>query len=166
MTEASLRQSQNLRFLLGATHFFFSDNSRYLGIPFLDACLATRLPDKGSNDQPLEPMDTNKAALLLGGEAKPMAGFNGNPDEAVWLPNEAVAKAWMEYVKPGATGGTTPPSAPFGVRVSSPMGDQGTEIVWSAEADFESGIGSFMAMRDGQELAKVPEKPYFLLPIP
>ena len=38
-------------------------------------------------------------------------------------------------------------------------GDQGTEITWSAEADFESGIRNFVVLRDGQELAQVPEKP-------
>ena len=48
--------------------------------------------------------------------------------------------------------------APFDVHVSA-KGEQGTEIVWSAEADFESGIGGFIVLRDGQELAKVPEKP-------
>jgi hypothetical protein len=95
---------------------------------------------------------------LFGDEAKPAADFKGNPAEAVWLPNEAVAKAWMEYVKTGATSDTTPPPAPFDVRVSA-RGEQGTEIVWSAESDFESGIGGFIVLRDGQELAKVPEKP-------
>jgi hypothetical protein len=135
-------------------------DSRYLAIPFLDACLAMRLPDKGSNDQTLKPMDTSKAWLapLFGDEAEPAADFKGNPAEAVWLPNEAVAKAWMEYVKTGATSDTTPPPAPFDVHVSA-KGEQGTEIVWSAEADFESGIGGFIVLRDGQELAKVPEKP-------
>ena len=135
-------------------------DSRYLAIPFLDACLAMRLPDKGSKDQTLKPMDTSKAWLapLFGDEAKPAADFKGNPAEAVWLPNEAVAKAWMEYVKTGATSDTTPPPAPFDVHVSA-KGEQGTEIVWSAEADFESGIGGFVVLRDGQELAKVPEKP-------
>jgi hypothetical protein len=34
-------------------------DSRYLAIPFLDACLATRLPDKGSKDQTLKPMATS-----------------------------------------------------------------------------------------------------------
>src|SRR5437667_6947459 len=133
-------------------------DSRYLAIPFLDACLALRLPDKGS--QKLKPMDTSQAWLapFLGDEAKPAAEFKGNPAEAVWLPNEAVAKAWMEYVKTGATSDTAPPPAPFNVQVS-PKGDQGKEISWSAEADFESGIGGFIIMRDGQELAKVPEKP-------
>ena len=35
----------------------------------------------------------------------------------------------------------------------------GTEITWDAEADFESGIQQFIVIRDGQELAKLPEKP-------
>src|SRR2546422_3346670 len=133
-------------------------DSRYLAIPFLDACLAMRLPDKGG--QKLKPMETSKAWLapLFGDEAKPAPGFKGNPDEAVWLPNEAVAKAWMEYVKTGATSDTTPPPAPFNVRLAS-TGDHGTEIAWDAEADFESGISNFIVLRDGQELAKVPEKP-------
>src|SRR2546427_7941341 len=133
-------------------------DSRYLAIPFLDACLAMRLPDKGS--QKLKPMDMGKAWLapLFGDEAKPAAEFKGNPNEAVWLPNEAVAKAWMEYVKTGATSDTTPPPAPFNVRVSS-KDDQGTEITWDAEADFESGIRNFIVLRHDHELAQVPENP-------
>jgi len=135
-------------------------DSRYLAIPFLDACLAMRLPDKGSKDQKLKPMDTSRAWLapLFGDEAKPAAEFKGNENEAVWLPNEAVARAWTEYVKTGATSDTTPPPAPFDVHVSA-TGEQGSEIVWSAEADFESGIAGFIVLRDGQELAKVPENP-------
>jgi hypothetical protein len=135
-------------------------DSRYLAIPFFDACLAMRLPNKGSMDQTLKPMDISKAWLapFLGNEARPAAEFKGNRDEAIWLPNETVAKAWMEYVKTGATSDTTPPPAPSTVRVSR-NGDQGTEISWSAEADFESGIRSFIVIRDGLELATVPEKP-------
>src|SRR5260221_4056781 len=109
-----------------------------------------RLPDKGSRVKALKPMDLTQAWLapLLGEEPRPAAAFKGNPNEAVWLPNEAVAKAWMEYVKTGATSDTTPPPAPFNVRVSSKEG-QGTEIIWSADADFESGIGGFIVLRDG-----------------
>ena len=51
-----------------------------------------------------------------------------------------------------------PPPAPFKVRASS-KGEQGIEITWNAEADFESGIQQFILLRDGQELAQVPEKP-------
>ena len=134
-------------------------DSRYLALPFLDACLAMRLPDKGSKDQKLKPMDTSKAWLapLFGDEAKPAREFKGNVNDAVWLPNEAVAKAWMEYVKTGATSDTTPPPAPFHIKVSS-KGEAGTEITWTAEADFESGIQQFIVLRDGSEQANVPEK--------
>ena len=135
-------------------------DSRYLAIPFLDACLAMRLPDKGSTKQTLKPMDKTTVwlAIFPGDEALPAAEFKGDPKEAVWLPNETVAKAWMEYVKTGATSDTTPPPAPFNVKASS-SGDGGTQITWDAEADFESGINSFIVVRDGQELANVPEKP-------
>ena len=135
-------------------------DSRYFAISFLNACLAARLPDKGSKDQTLKPMDTSKAWLapLFGEEAVPVSEFKGNRDEAVWLPNKAVAKSWMEYVKVGAPSDTTPPPLPFNVKAISKT-DQGTEITWSAEADFESGIQQFIVLRDGQELAKVPEKP-------
>src|SRR5882724_6512901 len=135
-------------------------DSRYLAIPFLDACLAARLPDKGNKDQTLKPMDASKAWLapLFGDEAVPAAEFKGNANEAVWLPNETVAKAWMEYVKTGAASDTTPPPRPFNVTASS-KGEQRIEITWNAEADFESGIQEFIVMRDGHELAKVPEKP-------
>jgi hypothetical protein len=36
---------------------------------------------------------------------------------------------------------------------------EGAEIAWEAEADFESGIGGFVILRDGQELTKLSEKP-------
>ena len=135
-------------------------DSRYLAIPFLDACLAARLPDKESKDQTLKPMDASKVWLapLFGDEAVPAAEFKGNRNEAIWLPNEAVAKAWMEYVKTGAASDTTPPPVPFSVKALS-KGEQGTEITWNAEADFESGIQQFIVLRDGQELTRVPEKP-------
>lgn len=63
----------------------------------------------------------------------------------------------MEYVKTGTASDTTPPPAPSRVRVSAKAGDA-AEITWEAEADFESGIGGFAILRNGQELAKLPEK--------
>jgi hypothetical protein len=135
-------------------------DSRYLAIPFLDACLGMRLPDKNSPDQSLKPVDQSHTWLapLLGDTAQPAADFKGNPGEAVWLPNEAVARAWMEYVKTGAVGDTTPPPLPYAVKATS-KGEEGTEITWNADADFESGIRCFIVLRDGKELAQVPEKP-------
>jgi hypothetical protein len=134
-------------------------DSRYLAIPFLDTCLAMRLPDKGSQDQTLKPVDMRGAWLApLGGDtAMPAAQFKGNRLEAVWLPNEAVAKIWMEYVKNGTVPDVTMPPAPFVVKAAK--GSGGNEITWDAEADFESGIGGFVIMRDGQAIAKLPVAP-------
>ncbi len=135
-------------------------DTRYFAIAYLDACLAMRLPDKWSNDQTPKPMDTSRAYLApLGGDtAIPAAQYKGDPKEAVWLPDEAVARAWMQYVKTGAVGDITPPPVPFDVRVTG-TADQKTQITWSAEADLESGIGRFILLRDGKEFADVPEKP-------
>jgi pimeloyl-ACP methyl ester carboxylesterase len=135
-------------------------DSRYLAIPFLDACLAERLPERGSSDQTLKPMDAGRAWLAprFGKAAVPVADYHGDLKESVWLPDEAVARAWEEYVKTGAVSDATPPPAPFHVEASI-RADQGTEVTWNAEADFESGIGGFLVLRDGKELAKVPQGP-------
>jgi len=135
-------------------------DSRYLAIPFFDATLAMRLPKKGSKEQTLRPVDMSKAwlAVFLGDTAQPAAEYKGNPGEAAWLPNAAVAKAWMEYVKTGATADSSPPPVPTDVRVFS-KGEQGNEITWNSEVDFESGLGGFILRRDGKELAKLPETP-------
>ena len=88
----------------------------------------------------------------------PAAEYHDNLKESVWLPNEAVAAAWAEYVKTGAVSDKTPPPAPFHVMASA-RGEHGTEITWNADADPESGIGGFLVLRDGEELAKVPPAP-------
>jgi len=133
-------------------------DSRYLAIPFFDACLAMRLPDPSSANQTLKPVDMSTAWLAdeFGEVAMPAAEYKGDIKQSVWLPNAAVAKAWMEYVKTGTVGDFTPPPAPFNVRVTK--GDQGNEIVWDAEADFESGIGGFIVMRNGRGLATLSPK--------
>jgi hypothetical protein len=133
---------------------------RYLAIPFFDACLAMRLPDRGATDQKLKPVDLGGAWLAkpLSDRPEPASSYAGKAEEAVWLPTERVAKAWAEYVRTGAVGDRTPPSASVQVRVTAKP-DNPVEITWDAEADFESGIKAFLILRDGQELAQVPEKP-------
>ena len=99
-------------------------------------------------------MPTKKAWLapITGGEAVPVAKFAGDPLKAAWLPNEAIAKAWMQYVKDTAVTDITPPPAPTNLRL------KGNELTWDAEADLESGLASFIIERDGKFLAKVPEQ--------
>ncbi len=133
-------------------------DSRYLAIPFFDACLGMRLPDKASKSQKLQPANMKAAwlATLLSDTAEPAASYAGKSDEAVWLPNERVGKAWMEYVKTGAVGDTTAPPTPFHVKTVTKADH--VEITWDAEADFESGIKAFIIQRDGKDLAQVPQK--------
>jgi len=126
-------------------------NQRYLAIPWLDECLTARLP-KGVSD-PLVAMPTGPAWLALptGTEAVPAAQYSGDPLQAAWLPNAAIAKVWMEYVQDTKVSDTTPPPAPTDLRV------QGNQLTWQAEADLESGLASFIIERDGQVVATIPE---------
>src|SRR6185437_45242 len=104
--------------------------------------------------QTLVAMPTDKAWLAppTGSEAVPAAKFTGEPLKAAWLPNEALAKSWMEYVKDTKVSDTTPPPAPANLRV------QDNKLTWEAEADLESGLACFVIERDGQVLANVPER--------
>ncbi|HVJ80373.1 MAG TPA: hypothetical protein VNC50_04820 [Planctomycetia bacterium] len=132
---------------------------RYLAIPFFDACLAQRLPAKGSSDQTLRPVDGKQAWLapLLGSAAEPAASFGAAAGEANWLPDERTAKAWAEYVKTGWVSDSTEPPAPVNVKLTA--SGEGAVIAWDAAADFESGIRGFIVERDGMEIARLPEKP-------
>lgn len=127
-------------------------NQRYFAIPWLDACLTARLP--ASAGQPLKeiPAEGTWLAPILGGEAAPAGKFEGDPLKAGWLPNEAVAKAWTQYVKDSAVADATAPPAPTNLRAN------GAELLWEAEADLESGLAGFVIERDGAFLAQVPEK--------
>ncbi|MCA9175928.1 MAG: hypothetical protein KDB14_15690 [Planctomycetales bacterium] len=128
-------------------------NQRYLAIPWLDTCLEARLPK--SPGEPLRPMTTDNAWLAqpTGAEAAAASQFEGDPLRAAWLPNEAVAQRWMQYVKDTAIVDTTPPPAPTHVK------QQGRQLTWEAEADLESGLAGFLIERDGQPLTQLPEKP-------
>ncbi|QDS88954.1 hypothetical protein EC9_31500 [Rosistilla ulvae] len=133
-------------------------NSRYLAIPWLDTCLSERLPE--TNGQPLRPMPQSTAMLapLPVDEAAftaavPAAEYKGVLATSIWLPNEAIATAWKQFITDSNVADVTPPPAPTDVQI---VGDQ---LTWNAAADLESGIGHFIIERDGKTLATVPEKP-------
>ncbi len=126
-------------------------NQRYLAIIWLDACLSARLPKVATNPLNAMPTDQVWLAPITGSEAQPMAKFSGEPLKAAWLPNEAIAKSWMQYVKDTLVSDSTPPSAPTNLQV------KGNELNWEAEADLESGLASFIIERDGKFLANLPE---------
>lgn len=127
-------------------------NQRYLAIPWLDACLTARLPKAAGEKLLPMPADAAWLAPILGGEAALAAKFTGEKLKAGWLPNEAVAKAWTEYVKDTKVTDTTPPPAPTNVRVTD------NKLTWEAEADVESGLAGFVIERDGKPIATLPEQ--------
>ncbi len=127
-------------------------NQRYLAIPWLDACLTARLAT--TSGEPLRAMSRDGVWLAspTGLEAVPAAQYSGDPHAAAWLPNESVARNWMQYVKDTAVTDSTPPPGPTNLRV------RGNELSWEAEADLESGLAGFVIERDGQILARIPEQ--------
>jgi pimeloyl-ACP methyl ester carboxylesterase len=129
-------------------------DSRYLAVPWFDACLAQRLPKSpGARLRPM-PIQDAWLAPLLGDTAQPARTFTNDLKHSVWLPNKKLAQAWSEYVKTGATSDTTSPPAPTNVR----LGADGA-LTWEAEADFESGLAGFIIERDGAIVARLPLKP-------
>jgi hypothetical protein len=98
------------------------------------------------------PTDQAWLAPVTGAEAVPAAKFNSDPLKASWLPSEAIAQAWMQYVKDSAVADSTPPPAPTNLKVN------GNQLTWEVEADLESGLAGFIIERDGQLLANVPEQ--------
>ena len=131
-------------------------DSRYLAIPFFDACLKLRLPEKAGGS--LQAIDVSAgwlAPALTTQAPVPAKGFQGDRANAVWLPNESAARAWHDFVKTGAVGDTTPPPPPREVHVDKESG----VVTWKATADFESGIQAFVIERDGKRIGQVPEQP-------
>lgn len=133
-------------------------DSRYLAIPFFDACLEMRLPKEKNG---MRPVDWKAAWYAEPLSQKAVAGSKLTAEQRksyVWLPNEKFAKAWEEYVKKGAVSDTTPPETPFNVKVK-PEKDGKVRVTWDARADFESGLQKFVILRDGKEVGTTPTKP-------
>lgn len=132
-------------------------NQRYLAIPWLDACLSLRLPEK--NGAPLKPISEKSswiAPLYLGegsvSDPVPTEQFTGVLEKSTWLPTQAIAVAWTHYVKDTAVPDTTAPPAPTNLHVT------GNLLTWDAEADLESGLAGFIIERDGQPLVTLPSE--------
>lgn len=144
-------------------------NSRYLAIPFFDACLKLRLPpdlpatqDTARDHGPptLRPIDTTAGyrAELLGRDVWPAAEYRGPQKSAVWLPDGPFARAWAEYVATGLVSDATPPPAPTTVRAAR-HADGSITLTWEAIADLESGLAGFVIERGGSPIARLPDGP-------
>lgn len=108
-------------------------DSRYLSIPYFNFWLSRRLAKNGNE---LKSVDAD--------------------DLAAW--KKDLAPKLSEFIKTGAVSDDTPPPAPENVRATRTK-DGKTLLTWTAEADFESGIGAFTIERDGKQIGQVPSKP-------
>ena len=133
-------------------------NQRYLAIPWLDACLSERLPKQAG--QTLRNILADKAWLapVLGKKAIPAKKFNGNPNKAIWLPNQEIAKIWMHYVRDTEIPDLTPPPTPTNIRISN-LAPKKHRLSWDAQADIESGLSYFIIKKNGKMIGQVPEEP-------
>jgi len=136
-------------------------DSRYLAIPWIDACLAMRLPEKGDNASVLKPLkkDAGFIAAHKKGGAFPAKLIELVEPASSWLPSASFIGPWEEYMATGAVSDTTPPPAPMDVKVKLIEDTRDNEITWDADADLESGLQQFIIERDGVEIGRVPEKP-------
>jgi pimeloyl-ACP methyl ester carboxylesterase len=127
-------------------------NQRYLAIHWLDACLELRLPKTAGGPLAEMPKASAWLAPINGGAAIAEGKIHGAVLKVGWLPNESVARAWMEYVKDTKLTDKTPPPSPTNLKL------KGNVLTWDAEADLESGLASFVIMRDGVIHARLPEQ--------
>jgi len=134
-------------------------DSRYVAIPFFDTCLSLRLPAPGAADKSLRPVDVSAGWLApyLSGTARPAAHYEGERLQATWLPSPGVAEMWSQYVSRGEIADFSPPPEPR--ELSAVRTARGVRLTWTAEADFDTGLAGFVILRDGREIARVPEKP-------
>lgn len=116
-------------------------NQRYLAIPWFDACLALRLPKRSG--RPLNKITSKNAAPIR----------HQLDGRSIWLPNKEIKKLWSAYVKDTQIPDETPPPAPTNIKLN------GNVLTWDATADLQSGLAHFIILRNGEQIATVPEKP-------
>jgi pimeloyl-ACP methyl ester carboxylesterase len=127
-------------------------HQRYLAIPWLDACLAARLPQVAGAALWSISGEGTWLAPPVGFKAFPAKAYDGDPLQAAWLPNEAIARVWMQYVQDTNVTDATAPPSPTKLRVN------GNQLSWECAADLESELVAFVIERDGEFLATVPEQ--------
>ena len=128
---------------------------RYMAIPFYEAALAQRLPERGATV--LREMDTSKAWLgdTLMINTYKASGYKGNTAALCWLPDSTTAAKWKEYVITGTVADRTPPPPPYDLH-RTVKNNWTVELTWKADADIESGIKQFKIFKGGHLIALFP----------
>jgi pimeloyl-ACP methyl ester carboxylesterase len=130
-------------------------DTRFLAIPYLDAIITQRLPAQSNDLQPIDPnlgwlgnVDTKEIA--------PIAKFTGDSLKAAWLPNEATARKWQQYVTTGKIPPTQKPRAPTNLQAT--RRDSNTVLLtWNYQPDLESGLPAFRIDRHQSTIATIPK---------
>ena len=127
-------------------------NSRYMAIPWLDACLKARLPAKAG--APSSPCRRTKLGWLLCSERRPCRLRSFRETKESRVASECQDGQAMDAVRRGyQVVDKTPPPAPTHLKIKD------NALTWKARADFESGLSHFIIERDGEKIGTVPEKP-------
>ena len=124
-------------------------NSRYMAIPWLDKCLELRLPKQPGEALKTISQETAWLAEPTGATAVAASTFDGDPLTMSWLPDESIAKSWMQFRQDTNVADLTAPPAPTSVKI------EGNHLSWNAEADLQSGIQKFIIIRDGDVLTEI-----------
>lgn len=132
-------------------------DSRYMAIPFFDACLKMRLGETGNE---LKPVNLTDARFAETWESPPLPAGDSKDQgkHAIWLPDARYAAIWASYVKSAEIADNTPPPAPSEVNVGKDAEGR-WKLKWAVEADFESGLAGFEILNGDEVIARLPEKP-------
>jgi hypothetical protein len=130
---------------------------RFLAIPWIDACLGMRLPEK-PGEAKLRDINNQNTWLADTATKKiaPETSFSGNRAAAYWFPNQNIAKKWVQYMANGEIVDNTPPPIPYDL--SATYTDNKLTLKWNAASDLESGIKTFIIYRNGSELQTLQYK--------
>ncbi len=126
-------------------------NQRYFAIPWLDACLESRLSIDGKPTLRTISEEGAWYSEPLGVQAESSVSYKGDRLKASWHLNESMAKMWEQYVRDTEVVDKTPPPKVNRVTVEE------NRIQWEAEGDLESGLAKFIIIRDGTEIATLPD---------
>lgn len=131
---------------------------RYMAIPFFEAVMQQRLPEKtGAGYREMRPIDRSKA--WLGDTASlniyPERKYPGERLSASWLPDSLTAVKWREYIITGTLLDRTAPPAPYALKLAR-RHNMTVELSWKADADIESGISHFNIYKDGNLINRFP----------
>jgi pimeloyl-ACP methyl ester carboxylesterase len=124
---------------------------RMIAIPWLDACLTSRLPDQ-AGAAALKDMDTTNAWLgdTITKVIAPAAGYTGNKLRTGWFPNQYLAGLWKQYQAEGTILDSTPPPAP--VNLTGTYANRQIKLNWDCDADLQTGIKTFIIYRNDKVL--------------